>query len=104
VLLETEDGVGGGGVVDEKDDVGLSYLWAGIGASVEELGEDVFGVGAHVGREYYFFVNCWHFCWHVGDDGADEGGLAHSFLMGEEVQSPTTARRIVLLFIQVDIS
>jgi hypothetical protein len=81
MLPESEDGFGTGDVVDEEDEIALLDLLAEVaaGGGVDEFGEDVLGVGAHVGRQHHLLVRFGHLGGQVGDDGADEGSLPDAF-------------------------
>ena len=46
-----------GHIVDQHDKIAVFDLGSGVVAGVDYLCEDVFGVGAHVGGKYNFFMD-----------------------------------------------
>ena len=46
-----------GHIVNQHDKITVFDLGSGIVAGINYLGEYVFGVGAHVGGKYHFFVD-----------------------------------------------
>ena len=96
VLAEADDGLLAGDIVDQDDEIALPYLGPGVVASVKYFGEDVPGVGTHVGRKDDLLVNRRGLArGQIGDDGAHERCFADCSCIRKCLQSPTTASLMV---------
>lgn len=79
MFIESHDRLLIGNIVNQQNQIAQFDLIARVAAGIDHLCEYIFRVGAHIGRQYYFFMNFRDIRWKIGYYCANQRGFADSF-------------------------